>query len=162
MANASVKAWLQLQSLHAQVALHLLQHLLHIVVDLLGARLCRGLGPLRPLLCALRLPLRLRPCSVRVLLSAGSGLGPLSVSLATRAAILTRVAALVARKHAWLKHGAVRRTTPQLCDSFLAQGVISISGMAPKRIRQLAVPNASMAIAISPQKYLVSCAYQIW
>ena len=76
-------------SLDAKIALHLLEHLLHIIVDLLGARLCGGLGPLRALLCALRLPLRLRSGSVRGLLSAGSRLSPLSVSLLKGAPSLT-------------------------------------------------------------------------
>lgn len=40
-------------SLDAEITLHLLEHLFHIVIDLLGARLCCGLGLLRTLLCAL-------------------------------------------------------------------------------------------------------------
>lgn len=94
---------LPLHSLHAQVALHLLQHLLHVVVDLLGARLRRGFGPLRPLLRLPRLPLRLGCPSLRALLRAAPRLCPLPASLGTRAPSLAGTAEIVpmAKRPAW-------------------------------------------------------------
>lgn len=66
--------WPPMHSLDAKVSLHLLQHLFHIIIDLLSALLCSGFCSLCALLCFLRLPLCLCTCCIRAFSSACSRL----------------------------------------------------------------------------------------